>query len=83
MSMNRKRGSELEYIYYLEGLGCANCAAKMEAGINKHKDVKSANVAKRAGYTFESRAKEATYHYTGLHDLDTYVKISPYPIVGF
>ena len=46
-------------------------------------NVKSANVAKRAGYTFESRAKDAVYHYTGLHDLDTYVKISPYPIIGF
>lgn len=34
----------MEYIYYLEGLGCANCAAKMETGISKHKDVKSANV---------------------------------------
>ena len=34
----------MEYIYYLEGLGCANCAAKMEAGISKHRDVKSANV---------------------------------------
>lgn len=44
---------------------------------------KSANVALRAGYQLESVAKEATYHYTGLHDLETYVKFSPYPIVGF
>lgn len=43
----------------------------------------SANVAKRAGYTLESTAKEALYHYTGLHDRETYVKISPYPIRGF
>lgn len=46
-------------------------------------NIKSANVAKRAGYVFESRGKDAVYHYTGLHDLDTYVKISPYPIIGF
>ena len=43
----------------------------------------SANVAKRAGYELECIAKEATYHYTGLHDLATYVKFSPYPIKGF
>ena len=46
-------------------------------------NTKSANVAKRAGYEFESRAKDAIYHYTGLHDLDTYVKISPYPNTCF
>lgn len=34
----------MEYIYYLQGLGCANCAARMETGIRKHKDVKSVNV---------------------------------------
>lgn len=44
---------------------------------------KSANVAIRAGYQLESVAKEAVYHYNGLHDLETYVKFSPYPIVGF
>ena len=43
----------------------------------------SANVALRAGFTLESVAKDAVYHYTGLHDLETYVKFSPYPIVGF
>jgi len=43
----------------------------------------SANVAKRAGYKLESVAKEATYHHTGLHDKETYVKFSPYPIIGF
>ena len=43
----------------------------------------SSNVAKRAGYKLESVAKEATYHYTGLHDKETYVKFSPYPIIGF
>ncbi len=40
----------------------------------------SAGVAVRAEYTLESTAKEATYHRTGLHDLLTYVKFSPYPI---
>ena len=40
----------------------------------------SAGVAVRAGYTLEGTAKEATYHRTGLHDLQTYVKFSPYPI---
>lgn len=34
----------MEYIYYLQGLGCANCAARMETGIRKHKDIKSVNV---------------------------------------
>lgn len=34
----------MEYVYYLDGLGCANCAAKMEHAIGKHKDVTSANV---------------------------------------
>lgn len=34
----------MEYSYYLEGLGCANCAAKMEGAIRKHKDIKTANV---------------------------------------
>ncbi len=43
----------------------------------------SANVALRAGYELESVAQEAVYHYTGLHDLARYVKISPYPITGF
>ena len=43
----------------------------------------SANVAKNAGYTLESIAKEATYHYTGLHDLKVFVKLSPYPLRGF
>lgn len=43
----------------------------------------SANVAKRAGYKLESIAKEATYHWTGLHDMEVYVKFSPYPIKGF
>lgn len=40
----------------------------------------SANVAIRAGYQLESVAKEALYHYTGLHDEEIYVKLSPYPI---
>ncbi|MDO5335630.1 MAG: cation transporter [Coriobacteriia bacterium] len=31
--------------YSLENLGCANCAAHMEADINKLADVKSAKVA--------------------------------------
>ena len=43
-------------------------------------NTKSARVAKLTGYTLESTAKEAVYHYDGLHDLETYVKISPYPI---
>ena len=43
-------------------------------------NVNSSGVAKRSGYTLESVAKEAVYHYTGLHDLETYVKFSPYPI---
>lgn len=34
----------MEYNFYLEGLGCANCAAKMEEKIGKHKAVKTANV---------------------------------------
>ena len=46
-------------------------------------NVNSSNVAKRSGYTLESIAKEAVYHYTGLHDRETYVKFSPYPIKGF
>ena len=46
-------------------------------------NMNSANVAKKAGYTLESVAKEATYHYTGLKDKATYVKFSPYPIKGF
>ena len=46
-------------------------------------NVNSSNVAKRSGYSLESVAKEAVYHYTGLHDLETYVKFSPYPITGF
>ena len=40
----------------------------------------SANVAKRAGYTLEYIAKEAIYHYTGLHDKMIFAKLSPYPI---
>ena len=43
----------------------------------------SSNTAKRAGYELESIAKEAIYHYSGLHDLETYVKFSPFPIKGF
>lgn len=43
----------------------------------------SANVAKRAGYALESVAKEALYHYTGLHDEEIYVKLSPYPAKNF
>jgi RimJ/RimL family protein N-acetyltransferase len=46
-------------------------------------NVNSSGVAKRSGYTLESVSKEAVYHYTGLHDLETYVKFSPYPITGF
>ena len=43
----------------------------------------SSNVAVRAGYKLESIAKEATYHPTGLHNLATYVKFSPFPPKGF
>lgn len=43
----------------------------------------SSGVAVRAGYKLESVAKEATYHQTGLHDLQTFVKLSPYPITEF
>ena len=43
----------------------------------------SANVAIRAGYHLESIAKEALYHYTGLHDEKIYVKLSPYPAKDF
>lgn len=43
----------------------------------------SAKVALRSGYTLESISKEAIYHYSGLHDKETYVKFSPYPIIGF
>ena len=46
-------------------------------------NVNSSNVAKRSGYALESVAKEAIYHYTGLHNKETYVKFSPYPIIGF
>ena len=46
-------------------------------------NLNSSNVAKRSGYKLESVAKEAIYHYTGLHDCETYVKFSPYPIKGF
>lgn len=43
----------------------------------------SSNTALKAGYKLESIAKEAMYHYSGLHDKETYVKFSPYPIKGF
>ncbi len=43
----------------------------------------SANVATRAGYELESIAKEALFHYTGLHSCMVFVKFSPYPITGF
>lgn len=43
----------------------------------------SANVAKRAGYELESIAKEALFHYTGLHSCMVFAKLSPYPIKGF
>ena len=46
-------------------------------------NLKSSNVAKRSGYVLESVAKEAVYHRRGLHDKETYVKFSPYPIRGF
>lgn len=46
-------------------------------------NVNSSGVAKRSGYKLESVAKEAMYHYTGLHDKETYVKFSPYPIRNF
>lgn len=37
-------------------------------------------VAQKSGYTLESIAKEALYHYTGLHDKCVFVKFSPYPV---
>ena len=43
----------------------------------------SKNVARRAGYQLESTQKEALYHHTGLHDMDLFVKFSPYPVRGF
>ncbi len=43
----------------------------------------SANVAKRAGYELEGIAKEALFHYTGLHSCMMFAKLSPYPIQGF
>jgi len=46
-------------------------------------NIASKNTAKRAGYKLESIAKEAIYHKEGLHDLETYVKFSPFPIKGF
>lgn len=43
----------------------------------------SAGVAKRTGYELESIAKDALYHYSGLHSCLVFAKISPYPIKGF
>lgn len=73
----------MEYIYYLEGLGCANCAAKMEAGINKHKDVKSANVVfmkkkliiEPKGEMTEKLLAEITEIVTGIED---HVRVVPF-----
>ena len=31
--------------YYLDGLGCANCGAKIEARINKESYIKSCNLS--------------------------------------
>lgn len=63
--------------------------ALFEAGFHRleiHCDInnkKSWVVAQRCGYALESVAREALYHYTGLHHELTYVKFSPYPIKGF
>lgn len=46
-------------------------------------NARSRMVAERCGYKLESIAREALYHYTGLHDECIYVKFSPYPIKGF
>lgn len=42
--MRERKVPYMEYNFYLEGLGCPNCAAKMEERIGKHKGVKTANV---------------------------------------
>lgn len=34
----------MKYVYKLDGLGCANCAAKMERTINKIDGIKTANI---------------------------------------
>ena len=73
----------MEYIYYLEGLGCANCAAKMEAAIGKHKDVKSANVifmkkkliVEPKGEMTERLLEEITEIVTGIED---HVRVVPF-----
>ena len=60
--------------------------ALFEAGIHRIEiccdinNTASANVAKRAGYMFEGTAKEALYHYSGLHDKMIFFKLSPYPV---
>lgn len=43
----------------------------------------SAAVARRAGYELECIAKDALYHYSGLHSCLVFAKISPYPVKGF
>ncbi len=51
--------------------------------IEIHCDINNKNsqmTAQKSGYTLESVAKEALYHYTGLHDKCIYIKLSPYPV---
>lgn len=49
---------------------------------DKH-NLASAAVAKRVEYDLESIAKDALYHYRGLHYCLVFAKISPYLIKGF
>lgn len=41
---NKKEKNNMKKVYKLQDLDCANCAAKMEAGIKKLDGVKDANV---------------------------------------
>lgn len=42
--MNKEEALTLKKKYKMENLGCANCAAKMEAGINKIPGVESCHI---------------------------------------
>jgi copper chaperone CopZ len=49
----------LRYVYRLENLGCANCAAKMETEINKIDGVASAKISfMTQRLTFEAEVSE-------------------------
>lgn len=76
------RTSETGKGYMAEAVRLAETAL-FEAGMHRVEilcdvnNTRSAAVAKRCGYTLESIAKEALYHYTGLHDEALYVRFNP------